>query len=199
MNLQLIAKNDMNVSSNIEFYTYEHEVWFRTADGHSERLMERHHDVVEMLLEKIEQFYPAAYAALCNEYQRLQGNLSLYRFRMVQRFAKCNFGVIDNIPDIDSYGKLNLECVPCPLRGECRHEGVICRPDFDSKISDAEMRVLKLWYNGLTKEEIAEELYLSIHTVNNHIRNAFTRLGIHEKAEFFRYASQNHLFHEPTL
>lgn len=56
------------------------------------------------------------------------------------------------------------------------------------------MRVLKLWYDGYSKEEIAERLYLSVHTINNHIRNAYTRLGIHEKAEFFRYAEQNHLF-----
>lgn len=178
----------------IEFYTYEDEVWWRTADGHAERLTEKNHEVIELLLDKIEQFYPSAYAALCKEYERLQMNQSLYRFRIVQRFAKCNFGVIDNIPDIDSYGKLNLECVPCPLRGECRQEGVICRPEFDSRISEAEMRVLKLWYKGMSKEDIAEELYLSVHTVNNHIRNAFARLGIHEKAQFFRYAEQNKLF-----
>lgn len=184
----------MDVSLVIEFYTYENEVWYRTGDGRSTRLTEKDHEVIEMLLEKIEQFYPGAYAALAKEYERLQGNLSLFRFRVVQRFAKCNFGVIDNIADVDKFGRLNLECVPCPLRGECRNEGVICRPVFDSHISDAEMRVLKLWYEGYSKDEIAGELYLSVHTVNNHIRNAFTRLGIHEKAEFFRYAEQNHLF-----
>ena len=56
------------------------------------------------------------------------------------------------------------------------------------------MRVLRLWYQGKKKEDIAEELYLSVHTINNHIRNAFTRLGLHEKAEFVKYAESNKLF-----
>lgn len=180
--------------SGIEFYTFEDELWYRTPDGHTERLTERHNDVVALVLDKIEQFYPKAYVALSKEYERCVANLSLYRFRMVQRFCKCNFGNIDNIADIDGYGRMRLECVPCPLRGECRMEGVICRPEFDSQLSDSEHRVLRLWYQGMSKEEIAEQLYLSIHTVNNHIRNAFARLGIHEKAEFFRYAEANNLF-----
>lgn len=184
----------MNMPLNIEFYTYEDELWYRTADGHTERLTERHHDIIAEVLAKIETLYPKAYAALSKEYERCVCNLSLYRFRMVQRFCKCNFGNIDNVADIDATGRFHLECVPCPLRGECRAEGVICRPEFDSRLSDAELRVLRLWYRGMSKEEVAEQLYLSVHTVNNHIRNAFARIGIHEKAEFFRYAEQNHLF-----
>lgn len=61
-------------------------------------------------------------------------------------------------------------------------------------MSDAELRVMKLWHEGLNKEEIAEQLYLSVHTVNNHIRNAYIRIGVHSKAEFVRYAETNHLF-----
>ena len=76
----------------------------------------------------------------------------------------------------------------------CRYENIICRPEFEHHISEAEMRVLRLWYQGLSKSEIAEKLYISPHTVNNHIRNAFVRLGIHEKAEFFRYAEINKLY-----
>lgn len=102
----------MNMSCVIEFYTYENEVWYRTADGRATRLTEKEHEVIDMLLEKIEQFYPGAYAALSKEYERLQCNLSLFRFRVVQRFAKCNFGVIDNIDDVDKFGRLNLESVP---------------------------------------------------------------------------------------
>jgi DNA-binding NarL/FixJ family response regulator len=84
--------------------------------------------------------------------------------------------------------------VPCPLRGECILEGVVCSPEFNSKISDSEMRVLELLYKGYDKEEIAEKLFLSVHTVNNHIRNAYVRLGFREKAEFIDYAHRNKLF-----
>lgn len=51
------------------------------------------------------------------------------------------------------------------MRGECKYEGVICNPQFNSRISDAEMRVMHLVYDGLDNDEIADRLYLSPHTV----------------------------------
>ncbi|MDR1561169.1 MAG: helix-turn-helix transcriptional regulator [Holosporaceae bacterium] len=146
------------------------------------------------MLDKIESLYPKAYSALNKEYKQLTAIPSLKRFNIVNRFCRCNFGTIDNIRDIDGKGRFVFEYVPCPLRGECRLEGVVCAPEFNSKISDSEMRVLELLYRGFEKEEIAEKLHLSIHTINNHIRNAYTRLGFHEKAEFIDYAHRNKIF-----
>lgn len=178
----------------IEFYTFENEVWYQLPDGQHERLIENSTELIAFMLEKIEQFYPKAYLALCQEYEKCKPNLRIFRFRIVSRFCRCNFGNIDNIRDIGRSGRFNLECVPCPLRGECRRENEICHPEFDSNISDAELRVLKLWFEGYSKENIASELYLSIHTINNHIRNAFVRLDLHSKADFFRYAEAHNLF-----
>ena len=177
-----------------EFFTFEDEVWFRLPNGLSDRLTENHLEIITSMLNRIEKFYPQAYSALCKEYERCKRNLPFFRYRIVSRFCRCNFGNIDNVPDVDTFGRFNFEHVACPLRGECRFEHIICHPAFDHRISDAEMRVLRLWYMGKKKEDIAEELYLSIHTVNNHIRNAFVRLGIHEKTEFIKYAEANNLF-----
>lgn len=177
-----------------EFFTFNNEVWFRLPNGVSDRLTESHIEIIASTLDRIEKFYPQAYYALCKEYERCKPNLQFFRYRVVSRFCRCNFGNIDNVPDIDVSGRFNFEHVSCPLRGECRFEYVICHPAFDHQITDAEMRVLRLWYMGKRKEDIAEELYLSIHTVNNHIRNAFVRLGIHEKAEFIKYAETHNLF-----
>ena len=189
-----ILKNDMELPSNIEFYTFNDEAWLHFADGHAEKLDENQGDIITAIYEMIEQFYPEAFSCLGKEYERCIPNMSYYRFRIVQRFIKCNFGNIDKTADIDSFGRIHLECVPCPLRGECKLENVVCRPVFAHQLSDAEMRVLRLWHQGLNKDEIAEELYLSAHTVNNHIRNAYIRLGIHSKAEFVKYAENHHLF-----
>lgn len=177
-----------------EFFTFENEVWYRLANGSIYRLTESSTEIIMEMLDKIEKFYPNAYNALCNEYERCKRNLTFFRFRIVSRFCKCNFGNIDNVFDIDEFGRFSFEYVPCPLRGECKYERVICFPEFDHHISKAEMRVLLPLYNGKKKEEIAEDLYLSVHTVNNHIRNAFSRLGIHEKSEFIKYAEVNNLF-----
>ena len=178
----------------LEFFTFENEVWVRRGDGSSERVTEQSTEIIGYILDKIEHFYPKAYTALVQEYSKCKPNLPFFRYRLVNRFCKCNFGNIDNVSDVEDSGKFNLECVPCPLRGECKYEYIICRPEFEHLITDAELRVLRLWYLGKKKEEIADALYLSIHTVNNHIRNAFTRLGIHEKSEFVKYAEQNRLF-----
>ncbi|MDD3404934.1 MAG: helix-turn-helix transcriptional regulator [Paludibacteraceae bacterium] len=176
-----------------EFYNFNDEVWYRT-DTDNDKLTERSTDVVNFMLDKIYNLYPDAYAALDKMFKGLNVDMRLKRFRMVQRFCKCNFGEIDNIVDIDNSGKFTFERVSCPLRGECQHECVICQPKFNSRISAAEMRVLKLVFEGKTKETISETLFLSVNTVSNHIRNAFVRIGIHSKAEFIDYAHRNHLF-----
>lgn len=41
-----------------------------------------------------------SFVALSKEYERCLPNVSLYRYRMVLRFCKCNFGNIDNIAGI---------------------------------------------------------------------------------------------------
>jgi DNA-binding CsgD family transcriptional regulator len=179
---------------NIEFYIFDNETRYRLPDGTDEKLTENSLEVISYMLDKIENLYPKAYAALNKEYKQLKAIPFLIRYRIVNRFCRCNFGSIDNIKDIDSKGRFVFEYVSCPLRGECLLDGVVCSPEFDSKISRSEMRVLELLYKGYDKEEIAEKLFLSVHTVNNHIRNAYVRLGFHEKAEFIRYAQKNKLF-----
>lgn len=54
--------------------------------------------------------------------------------------------------------------------------------DMD-ELSNRECEVLQLSAMGKGPEAIAEELYLSLHTVRNHIRNAMTKLQAHSKLE----------------
>ena len=176
----------------IEFFNFEDEVWYRGDDGKSEKLTEASF-VVPQMIEKIEQFYPKAYKALSAEYDKCKLNLSYFRFKIVNRFCKCNFGSIDNIPDVRN-DVFNFERVPCPLRGECRLEGVVCAPEFENKVSNAEMRVMRLISQSKTAEEIADELYLSVYTVRNHLRNIYSRLGLHNRQELMTYIHKNKLF-----
>lgn len=80
------------------------------------------------------------------------------------------------------------------MRGECKYEGIICNPQFNSRISDAEMRVMRLVYDGIDNDEIADRLYLSPHTVKNHIKSVYLKLDIHGKSDFIQYAHKNNLF-----
>lgn len=183
------------VLSNCEFFCYENEVWIRMADGKTSRVTESDSDLLREMEEKVSTFYPEAYSALQEIYKASSANIPYYRFRMVSRFIRCNFSNLDHVPDISRDGNMNLESVACPLRGECKHDGIVCRPSFAHRMSAAEIRVMGLLYEGLREDDIADRLCLSVLTVRTHIRNACQRLGLHSRAEFMKYASNHNLFH----
>jgi DNA-binding NarL/FixJ family response regulator len=53
----------------------------------------------------------------------------------------------------------------------------------ESELSDREIEVLQLSADGLTPEEIAERIFLSPHTVKNHLRHAMAKLDAHTKLD----------------
>lgn len=180
----------------LEFFAHEREVWFRDEQAEITRLTQGHTEIVRAVAEHIEEFYPKAYAALCEEYKGWRGNPLHFMFRIVCRFIRCNFAQLDNIPDISTDSHCNFEFVSCPLRGECRHDRIICRPKFNHHLSSAELTVMRLFFDGLSKEAIGERLCLSPHTVHSHIRNSYLKLGVHSRAEFMAYAVKSSMFHE---
>lgn len=179
----------------IEFYQFENEVWYRTDDGDNKLLLETSTEIIKKLIEIIREYYPESYSALETEYSKSSLNISYFQYLIVRRFCKCNFGRLDSTQfDIREDTILNFEKVDCPLRGECKFERVICCPKFNSKLSNAEKRVMKLVYHGFDNNKIAEQLYISPHTVKQHIKAAYTKLKIHGKSEFIRYANKNKMF-----
>lgn len=180
--------------TNIEFFTHGEDVMVRTADGSVQTLSPADYELVDALCEYLSTFYSKAYSALCEEYKQSALNQSYFRYRIVRRFVRCNFGGLDDVSDISASMRCNFEYVPCPLRGECRFDRIVCHPEFNHQLSPAELQVLRLVYDGLTEEAIGERLRLSPHTIHSHVRNAYARLNIHSKAEFIRYAADNSLF-----
>ena len=176
-----------------EFYICDDKLFCMT-DGRSEEVTEKNHDLIEEMLQRIENFYPEAYKALSESYEKSQLNSSYYNFLRVRRFLKCNFGDLDTSDHDDQDGVFNFEKIHCPLRGECKFEGIICMPKFNSNLSDAELRVMRLYYNNESIDRIADHLYLSGHTVRNHIKASYAKLKVHSQAEFIAYANRNHLF-----
>lgn len=180
---------------NLEFYILDNELWCLFPDGKNERITEGSTETIREILSKIREFYPEAYGALSKWYQKSASNVPYFQFLIVSRFCKCNFGKLDNTnKDINKNGIFNIEKVDCPMRGECKHENIVCNPKFDSRLSEAELRVMKLVYGGYGNDRIAEMLYLSPHTVKNHIKSVYLKLGIHSQAEFIRYANNHNLF-----
>ena len=60
-------------------------------------------------------------------------------------------------------------------------------------LTEREREVLGLLADGLTNAAIAERLFVSVHTVRNHIANLSTKLGAHSKLEALSIAVRERL------
>ncbi|MDR1981518.1 MAG: helix-turn-helix transcriptional regulator [Tannerellaceae bacterium] len=141
-------------------------------------------------LEYIQECYTEAYRALSEIYQASRLNHLLFNFKIVSRFIRCNFGRYDlEKHDIDVSGNFHFEEVPCPLRGtgDCPLDGIVCKPKFNTSLSEREMEVLRLIVMGNTAEDIAGMLYRSIHTINNHRKNILVKTGERDIAGLVHY------------
>jgi DNA-binding CsgD family transcriptional regulator len=50
-------------------------------------------------------------------------------------------------------------------------------------LTDSELTVVNLIAAGVTNRDVATQLHLSLHTVKNHVHNAFAKLGINSRAQ----------------
>ncbi|PCH96966.1 MAG: hypothetical protein COB85_03110 [Bacteroidetes bacterium] len=69
-------------------------------------------------------------------------------------------------------------------------EEIACDP---IKISTRELDIIKLIAEGNTNKEIAEELFISTHTVMTHRKNIMSKLGINNTAGIVLYAVRENL------
>ena len=179
---------------SIEFYqTPKGGIMIHDLNG-ARQLKEHDREFIGKMIEKLSEFYPEALADLSKLFEKKRLNIPHFEYRIVLRFIKCNWGKFDSAMDIDQFGNLNFEEVECPLRGECPQEGIVCKPKFNSNLSDREIEVMRCYYDGLTAEQIANKICLSIETVKTHKRNVFKRTNTHTLAEFFLYAKSKNLF-----
>ncbi|MFA7289239.1 MAG: response regulator transcription factor, partial [Melioribacteraceae bacterium] len=52
----------------------------------------------------------------------------------------------------------------------------------DYGLTEREKGILKLMVTGLTKQQIADQLFLSFHTVNTHLKNIYVKLHVNTKS-----------------
>ena len=72
------------------------------------------------------------------------------------------------------------------LRGLGVERRIVSQPraktGWDS-LTDSELTVVNLIAQGVPNRDVAAQLHLSLHTVKNHVHNAFAKLGINSRAE----------------
>jgi DNA-binding NarL/FixJ family response regulator len=67
-------------------------------------------------------------------------------------------------------------------------------PGADYELTVREKEVLRLLVDGNTKNKIAEMLFISYHTVDNHIRNIYSKLHVHSRTAVVAKALKERLF-----
>jgi DNA-binding CsgD family transcriptional regulator len=84
------------------------------------------------------------------------------------------------------------------VRGRLRANGVRRRLVTSTRpkagwdaLTDSELVVVRLIAQGLTNRETAVRLFISPHTVNSHLRHAFTKLGVNSRLELARVVAAN--------
>ena len=155
-------------------------------DGKFSTLDEKH-PIVDQVYKTLKCNYSEAFKVLNDIY----GKSAFFKFLIVRRFLKCNFSKHDEKPDIDSKGFFDVEFVSCPMRGECKHEGIICKPTRDKTLTDREIEIVKLISLGNTDFEISEMLFISPHTAKNHRKNILHKTDCPNTAALIAYVTEH--------
>lgn len=172
--------------NQIEFYNSPSGSVQFVRNGKQQVLTESRSDVIEDILQLIHECFADAYLALEDCYKKSVPNKRYHHFLMVNRFIRCNCGEYDTLRmDIDEHGNINLEQVHCPLRGtgDCKYEGIICMPVRTSVIKGRQLKIAELLADGYSNQEIADLLYISIHTVHNMIQQMKFKLKVDNTRE----------------
>ncbi|HEV3389024.1 MAG TPA: LuxR C-terminal-related transcriptional regulator [Solirubrobacteraceae bacterium] len=90
--------------------------------------------------------------------------------------------LLDALPRHETAHRALLGDVVELLRGELAPSADRERLLKPEELSPSELRVLRYLPTNLTRPEIAQELYVSINTVNTHIRNVYAKLGARDRS-----------------
>lgn len=98
--------------------------------------------------------------------------------KRLHQFINCRFGGIDFRGDIVD-GKLQeSEYIHCPLRGNCKSEGVLCKMPVVNghTLTPTEVKIIQMSTTDMTNDVIAEECSLplgSFHKIKQNIYDKF--------------------------
>jgi LuxR family maltose regulon positive regulatory protein len=111
--------------------------------------------------------------------------------RLMLPFAITEAGeLLETLPRYETaHGALLAEIVDL-LGGKSEPRTDRERPSQPEELSPGELRVLRYLPTNLRRPEIAGELYISVNTVNTHIRNIYSKLGARDRSSAVRRARE---------
>ncbi|MCD8296813.1 MAG: helix-turn-helix transcriptional regulator [Prevotella sp.] len=156
---------------------------YYTLDGQQEkRLTKFSREVTQPLTELIRERYPQCFERLIKIhkviFKRSNNMNDEDKFKIVDRFVRCNFGENDLLTQDIENGIMHFEEVKCPMRGICPDENVICKPKGLLKLTRAQKEVANLYVEGYSFTEIAEILGKNPSTVKSLLYKLKMKLNV---------------------
>jgi len=99
--------------------------------------------------------------------------------------------IIDSIHEVQAGG---AAMTPRVARSVLDMFARLSAPRQDYGLTPREQKILELMTDGLIKKEIADQLALSYHTVDTHLRNIYTKLHVHTRTGAVSKALKERLF-----
>ncbi len=160
----------------IEFFVLGNEVK-ALQNGRLIQFTELSFPVIQILREKIKADKQAHLAL-----HDMQPDSEMKR---VEQFAKCRFGGLDFQADIKNGTLQDGEYWPCPLRGHCPHEGVLCKmPKINQvRLTESDVQLVQLLSGNKTNDVIALELDIPLGTFHLQKKKLYEKFGVQTKQE----------------
>ncbi len=102
--------------------------------------------------------------------------------------------IVDSILDVKNGGAPMTRSVARKIFGSIQSSDIsnnsIDSPEKQFGISERELEIIKLFVASKTYTQIAEELFISPHTVKSHIKNIYKKLHVHSKTSLVKIAMQ---------
>lgn len=155
------------------------QVFYKLAGKQERRFTKFCEGIITELLSLVKDRFPSAYARLVVLYPHSP-------FDQVQRFVRCNFGEHDLLTQDVENGILNFEEVHCRMRGMCKDECIICKPQSLLSLAPEEQKVANLYKNGYTMGEIADLLDKSPSTVRSQLSSIKRKLKVRNCREIIK-------------
>lgn len=140
------------------------------------KLTEKNTELIDKVCTILKEDYPDNWNELIADYAKSALPINAEtKYKIVNRFLKCNFSVNDNEPDIDDDFNFEFEKVPCPIRDECTK--AYCRPKLSNNLTKRECQIVPYLVEGLSHAQIGDILYVSPITIKNHVYKIYLKLG----------------------
>lgn len=118
----------------------------------------------------------------------------------LRQFVFCRFSSFDLVADITEGGHMSPEFTICEKRGRCPYEGTLCVSAIHhSKLSSREIEVIVMIAKDLPNKLIADELDISTNTVNTHVQNIQSKIGVHSKYGILAWAFKHNIIDEQLI